>query len=264
MSLCDCLPSDYVSGRGCSAIPMLFASVESLAECICSSACLHDEVAYTTQTEMGTTSPTDNQLNLLFPNCVDCEDLASKIVYLIDNSGGIILFFFDVDTCTWIRVPQSNAIQNNYRQQTTGFLINNQNGNTAGLVTKIGPTVIWDATSGVAPAVGDLLTSNIWWGYRIEQFSDAVNPVDSVEFQLQFTGAFNHTVNLGIGAQPPFSNGLEAANFSVSRTVSAAATNLSLTILADMTGTAPTGPDDWIWQVYIRQSNSALHRITHV
>lgn len=265
MSPCDCLPDDWVSGLGCAQIPRINAAIESLSECLCETSCLHDEVAYTTQTEMGgTTSPTDNQLNLLFPNCVDCEDLASKIVYLIDNSGGIILFFFDVDTCTWIRVPQSNAIQNNYRTQSSNaYLSNSQSGNTAGLVLKLGPTVIWNATT-FAPAVGDMLNANIWWGYGIDQFSDAVNPVDSIQFQLQFTGAFAHTVNLGTGAQRRFRNGLEVGNFSVGRLVTAASTDLALSIYADMSGTAPLGPQDWIWEIFLRQFNCQLHRITHV
>lgn len=269
MGLCNCLPDDWVSARGCTQIPKLNAAVESIAECLCGMQCEFDEIAYTSEAIMGTTTPTDNQLNLLFPNCSGCADLTGKIVYLIYNDLATIDFWvYDGTACTWrhtnTQIQQRNNVLLTQYFGGTSQLIDGQ---TSGYELAINNYVLWN-TAVNQPKVGDLLTVNINMGHTIVRFGEVGNPTDGCRWKLTFSGAFSSVLQIGnnTNENPDLVNGYSATSLSFSGVVTTQNTNLLLDVefLGANTGASiPPGNDDWQWRVFIRNSRQSIVRARH-
>ena len=270
MGLCNCLPDDWVAGRGCNQVPRLNAAVESIANCLCGMQCEFDEVAYTSEAIMETTLPDDTQLSLLFPNCSDCADYTGKIVYLIhDDLETIDFWVYDGDSCTWRMVSTQVEQKNNillaqYQGGTSGF----QDGQTGGLYNLlINNYIVWNSAVN-NPKVGDLLTVNINMGHFIERFADTTNPVDGCRLRLNFSGAFVSQLNIGAGtnANPDLTNGFNATSLSFSGVVTTQNVDLLLDVEflgANIGNPIPPGNDDWQWRAFIRNSRQSIIRLRH-
>lgn len=109
--------------------------------------------------------------------------------------------------------------------------------------------------------VGDLVDMTVVYGYVIDQYANATNPVDNINFRFRISGVIAQTDFLygdpnGVAA---IRNGVNYAEFNYKFRATVAG-DLRLRIYSTATGTLPVDATDWQWTFYVSRSSVSVTR----